>query len=287
MQAKGQCDGTRRQSVAQIPRPAQVDKINRDRVEHRTGGGCAIGVCYGVPGARVRSGPRGARMGGLEMSVKHFGAAVAVAGLLTGFPISPVELARGIYGIKETSDYGGADPFAAASSVAVANSKEIEKVSGAAVPNTRSSLPANERVNESYANILSIVTSDNYSIPPVIDPLLLQTTFNKGNSNAVRTLPHESARQPDPTPPPRPSRAVTSRSHPTLPLAGCVRCVRGAARASAGRANLLIALLSKNFSHKSGSVLRRHPVASVGRQRDVPLLTASAVLDAFHAARTE
>ncbi len=286
MQAKGQCDGTRRQSVAQIARPAQVDKINRDRVGQSPRRGLCDRRVLWCSGSTGSVGTTRRAKGGLEMSVKHFGAAVAVAGLLTGFPISPVELARGIYGIKETSDYGGADPFAAASSVAVANSKEIEKVSGAAGPNTRSSQPANEPANENYANILPTVTSDNYSIPPVIDPLLLQTTFGKGNSNAVRTLANESARQPDPTPT-RPSRAVRSGSHATLPMAGCVRCVRAVARAPAARANVLIALLSKNFSHKSASVLRRHPAASVGRQRDVPLLTASAVLDAFHAARTE
>ena len=59
--------------------------------------------------------------------------------------------------------------------------------------------------------------------------------------------------------------------------AGCARCVREAARASASRANLFSALLSKNFFRKSPSVLPRHPIATVGRQRGASVLTASTI----------
>ena len=128
------------------------------------------------------------------MSFKHFGAAVAVAGLLTGFPIAPVELAQGIYGIKETSDNGGPDPFGAVGSVSVANSKEVTKVNGADAPNTRSPV-ANDLVSGNPVNILPTATTNNFSIPPVIDPLLLQTTFDKGNFNNVRTKAKASARR--------------------------------------------------------------------------------------------
>ena len=177
------------------------------------------------------------------MSFKYFGAAVAIACLLTGFPL---ELAHGVYGLKEISDNGGSDPFGTVSPVLAPDPNEVAKVDGPDAPNTRSSPPAIVPVSGNYANILPVATSNNFSIPPVIDPLLLQTTFDKGNSNNLRPLANASEGQPYPTPT-RSSRARTLRLHATLAPAGCARCVREAARASGSRANLFSALLSKNF----------------------------------------
>lgn len=243
--------------------------------------GPAVGVRYAV---RERGVGRGARRanGDLEMSFKHFGAAVAVASLLAGFPIAPVELAQGTYGIKGISDFSDSGPFGAVSPVLAADSSQVAKADGADAPNTRSSPPANVPESGNQANVLPAATSSNYSIPPVIDPLLLQTTFDKGNSNNAPTQAKAPARPPDP--PVRSARAPTLHSRATLPPAGCSRCVREAARPSVGRVNVLSVLLAKNFFHKSASVRPRHPVATVGRQSGVPVLTASTVLDAVHQA---
>ena len=73
------------------------------------------------------------------MSFKYFGAAVAVACLLTGFPL---ELAHGVYGIREISDNGGSDPFGTVSPILVPDPNEVAKVDGPDAPNTRSSPPA-------------------------------------------------------------------------------------------------------------------------------------------------
>ena len=243
--------------------------------------GPAIGVCWSCERGFGRDARR--ESGDFEMSFKYFGAAVAVACLLTGFPL---ELAHGVYGLKEISDNGGSDPFGTVSPVLAPDPNEVAKVDGPDAPNTRSSPPAIVPVSGNYANILPVATSNNFSIPPVIDPLLLQTTFDKGNSNNLRPLANASARQPYPTPT-RSSRARTLRLHATLAPAGCARCVREAARASGSRANLFSALLSKNFFRKSPSVLPRHPVATVGRQRGASLLTASTVMDSIQAARAE
>ena len=186
--------------------------------------GPAVGVRYAVRERGVGWGARRAN-GDLEMSFKHFGAAVAVASLLAGFPIAPVELAQGTYGIKGISDFSDSGPFGAVSPVLAADSSQVAKADGADASNTRSSPPANVPESGNQANILPAATSSNYSIPPVIDPLLLQTTFDKGNSNNAPTQTKAPARPPDPPSVRRGRRRCIHGQH----------CLRQAARGASGR----------------------------------------------------
>jgi hypothetical protein len=218
---------------------------------------------------------RAARSGNLEMSRKHFGAAVAIAGLLTASPIALGEVEEGSHLRAEISGYGGLDLDAPIGALVV-DSNKVADDNGADARNTRSSPPENDPVSEYYAIIPPTTRSSAISDSPEVDPF--QTTIDKGNSNNIGTFANKSA-HPSVSTPTGSSRALTSVSHATstLPPAGCARCARQVARASAGGAKSFAALFSRNFFRKGGSALPRHLVTGIVRQRDPPLLTASMI----------
>ncbi len=211
------------------------------------------------------------------MSWNHFGAAVAVAGLLTGLPIAPGEVGEGGYGRTELSGYGSG-LFRAVNGVLVVDSIGVADVSGGHARNTRSYLPENDPVSAYEANIPPTTRSNIISSPNAVDRLFLQSIYDKGNSNNSGTFANASGR-PSVSTQTLSSRAPTSRPRPTSTLRaeGCARCGGEVARASASRPKLLVALFSRTFFPKGGSVRPRHQVAGIGRQRDAPLLTASTI----------
>jgi len=225
-----------------------------------------------------------ARMGDFTMSGKHF---VAVAGLLTGLVIAPGDVEEVSYGRTEISGYGGSDLFGAVNGVLVVDSSEAVDVNGAGARSARSSPPEYNPVSGRYANIRPTTGSNILSDPPVVDPLFLRPTSDKGDSNTSGTVANASAHPSISTPTMRPSvstpavslRALKPRSRApsTLRPEGCAQCGGEVAHASAGRAKSLLALLSRIFSGNGGSVRPRHPVTGIGRERDGALLTASTI----------
>src|SRR5271165_5102566 len=231
------------------------------------------------------------------MSREHFGAAVVVAGLLTASPIALGEVEEGSHTRTEISGYGGWDLFRAPIGALVVDSNEVANDDGADAQSTRLSPPENDSVSGNYANIPPTTRSSIISSSPTADPLYLQSTSDKGNSNNIGTFASAPA-HPSVATPTGSSGALTSvspRSPPsltwprygrsrgsypklTLPPTGCARCVGQVARASAGRAKSFAALFSRNFFRKGGSVLPRHLVSGIVRQGNPPLLAASTIL---------
>jgi len=205
------------------------------------------------------------------VSRKHFGAAVAVAGLLMASPIALGEVEEGSHARTEISGYGGWDHFRAPIGPLVVDSNEVADDNGADARNTRSSPLENDPV---YAIIPPTTRSSIISDSPAVDPF--QTTFDKGNSNNIGTFANKSA-HPSVSTRTGSSRALRSVSHAksTLPPAGCARCVGQVARASAGRAKSFASLFSWNFFRKGG-FRPRHSMTAIVRQRTPPLLTALA-----------
>ena len=231
------------------------------------------------------------------MSGKHFGAAVAVAALLTGLPIAPTgfPIAPGdIEGASRwrtaISETLGWDPFGASKGVLVVDLNEALDVNGADVPrNIRSFPPKYDPVSGSYANIPLTAGSNVLSDPSAVDPLFLQSLLDEVNSNIdtgkssdSRPVANASARPSASTAAMRPaisSRAPTRRSRvaTTLRPQGCARCGGQVVQASAGRSKLFAALFSRTFSGKGGSVRPRHPAVGIGREREGALLAASTI----------
>ena len=209
------------------------------------------------------------------MSRKHFGAAVAVAGLLTASPIALGEVEEGSHARTEISGGGGWDHFRAPIGPLVVDSNEVADDNGADARNTRSSPSENDLVSGYYAIIPATTRSSIISDSPAVDPS--QTTFDTGNSNKVGAFANKSA-HPSVSTTTGSSRALRSVSQATstLPPAGCARCTGQVAQASAGKAKSFAALFSRNFFRKGGSVL--HLMTRIARQRDPPLLTASTIL---------
>jgi hypothetical protein len=204
------------------------------------------------------------------MSRKHFGAAVAVAGLLMASPIALGEVEEGSHARTEISD-GGWDHFRAPIGALVVDSNEVADDNGADAQNTRSPPLENDPV---YAIIPPTTRSSIISDSPAVDPI--QTTFDTGNSNNIGTFGNKSAHRSVSTTTGS-SRTLTSVSHATstLPPAGCARCTGQVARASAGRAKAFASLFSWNFFRKGG-FRPRHSMTAIVRQRTPPLLTALA-----------
>ena len=205
------------------------------------------------------------------MSRKHFGAAVAVAGLLTASPIALGEVEEGSHARTEISGYGGWDHFRAPIGALVVDSNEVADDNGADAQNTRSPPLENDPV---YAIIPPTTRNSIISDSPSVDPI--QTTFDTGNSNNIGTFANKSAHRSVSTTTGS-SRALRSVSHvtSTLPPAGCARCAGQVARASAGRAKSFASLFSWIFSRKGG-FRPRHSMTAIVRQRTPPLLTALA-----------
>jgi len=213
------------------------------------------------------------------MSRKHFGAAVAVAGLLMASPIALAEVEEGNHARTEISGYGGWDHFRAPIGALVVDSNEVADDNGADARNTRSSPPENDPV---YAIIPPTTRSTMISDDsPAVDPF--QTTFDRRNSNNIGAFANKSA-HPSVSTTTGSSRALRSVSHAlrsvshatsTLLPTGCARCVGQVARASAGRAKSFASLFSWNFFGKGG-FRPRHSMAGIVRQRTPPLLTALA-----------
>jgi hypothetical protein len=214
--------------------------------------------------------------GDFEMSRKHFGAAVAVAGLLTASPIALGEVEEGSHARTEISGYGGWDHFRAPIGALVVDSNEVADDNGADARNTRSSPSEDDLVSGYYAIIPATTRSSIISDSPAVDSS--PTTFNTGNSSNVGAFANKPA-HPSVSTTTGSSRMLTLVSHATstLPAAGCARCSGQVARASAGRAKSFAALFSRNFFRKGGSVLPRHLMMGIVRQRDPPLLTASTI----------
>jgi hypothetical protein len=211
------------------------------------------------------------------MSHKHFGAAIAIAGLLMACPIALGEVEEGSHVRTEFSGYGGWGRFAAPIRVLDADSSEVADGNAGDSRDTHSPPFENEPVNEFNIYIPPTTRSSVISNSPAGDPLYLQSTF-EGNSDNIGTLPGTAARRSISTPPGS-SRALTLVSHAksTLPPAGCVRCVGQIARASAGGTKSLAALFSRNFFRKGGPVQPRRLVSGNVRLRNPPLLTASTI----------
>jgi hypothetical protein len=202
------------------------------------------------------------------MSRKHFGAAVAVAGLLMASPIALGEVEEGSHARTEISD-GGWDHFRAPIGALVVDSNEVADDNGADAQNTRSPPLENDPV---YAIIPPTTRSSIISDSPAVDPI--QTTFDTGNSNNIGTFANKSAHRSVSTTTGS-SRALRSVSHATstLPPTGCARCAGKVARASAGRAKSFASLFSWNFFRKGG-FRTRHSMTGIARQRTPALLTA-------------
>jgi len=204
------------------------------------------------------------------MSRKHFGAAVAVAGLLMASPIALGEVEEGCHARTEISGYGGWDHFRAPIGALVVDSNEVADDNGADARNTRSSPIENDPV---YAIIPPTTRSTMISDDsPAVDPF--QTTFDRRNSNNIGAFSNKSA-HPSVSTTTRSSRALRSVSHATSTLPpACARCTGRVARASAGRAKSFASLLWNFFS--KGGFRPRHSMTGIARQRTPPLLTALA-----------
>jgi len=207
------------------------------------------------------------------MTRKHIGAAVAVAGLLTGSQIALAEVEDGSRERTEIFVYGGWELVGAPIGLLVVDSSKVADDNGTDGWNTRM-LPAE---TEYYANIPTATRSHTIDDSPSVDYLYFKSTFDKGNSNTVRTFAHESAR-PSISTLTGSSRALKPRrqARSMSPPAGCARCVGEVAQATAGRAKSFAALFS-SFFRKGVSVPPRHPVTGIARQMDAPLLVGSAL----------
>jgi hypothetical protein len=205
---------------------------------------------------------------GTLMLHKHYGAAVAIAGLLTGSPIALGEVEEGSHVRTEVSNYGGWN-LDAPKGILIVDCNKVAGDIGADARNTRSSPPENDPVSEYHAIIPPTTRS---SVISDLDPF--QTTVDDGNFNNIGTFANKSAR-PSVSTPTGSSRALTSVSHATTtsPPTGCARCVGQVARASAGRAKSFASLFSWNFFRKGG-IQTRHSMTGIVRQRNPPLLTA-------------
>jgi hypothetical protein len=209
------------------------------------------------------------------MSRKHFGAAVAVAGLLTASPIALGETEEGSHARTEMSGCGGWDHFRAPIGALVVDSNEVADDNGADARNTRSLPSEDDLVSGYYAIIPATTRSSIISDSPAVDPF--QTTFDRGNSNSIGAFANKPA-HPSVSTTTGSSRMLTLVSHATstlLPIA-CARCAGQVARVSAGRAKSFASLFSWNFFHKGG-FRTRHSMTGFGRQRTPPLLTALAI----------
>ncbi|MBV8440934.1 MAG: hypothetical protein JO312_10320 [Hyphomicrobiales bacterium] len=209
------------------------------------------------------------------MSRKHFGAAVAFAGLLTGSQIALAEVEDGSQERTEIFVYGGWELVGAPLAILVVDSNKGADDNGADARNIPS---RNDQTGEYYANIPATTRSNTIDGPPDSGFLYLNSTFDKNNSSKVGTSASESARPSISTltgssRPPTPRRQARSM----LPPAGCARCVGEVQRPAAGRAKSFAALFSINFFRKGASVVQLHPVTGNARQRDAPLLVGSAL----------
>jgi hypothetical protein len=182
------------------------------------------------------------------MSRKHFGAALAVGGLLAGCQIAFAGVEEGSQTKTEIFRYDGWELSGAPILIWVVDSNKVADDNRAAAPNTLSSPSENDPLSEYHLNIPQAIRSNTIDNSLAVDPLYFQSNIGKGNSNNVVTFTSESA---------HPSRTLTPRRHATSmsPPGGCARCVGEVARATAGRAKLFAALFSSNFFRKGGSVV--------------------------------
>jgi hypothetical protein len=181
------------------------------------------------------------------MSRKHIGAALAVAGLLSGSQIAVAEVEAGSRGKTEIIAYDGWELSGAPILIWVVNSNNGANDNRADTPNTLSFPSENDPLSEYHPNIPQATRSHTIDNSPDALPLYFQSNLDKGNSNTIRALRSESA---------HPSRTLTPRrAVSTAPPGGCARCVGEVARATAGRANLFAALFSRDFFRKGGSVV--------------------------------
>ncbi len=189
-----------------------------------------------------------ARIGDFEMSRKHIGAALAVAGLLSGSQIALAEVEAGSRGKTEIIAYDGWELSGAPILIWVVNSNNGANDNRADAPNTLSFPSENDPLSEYHLNIPQVTRSHTIDSSPDARSLYFQSNLDKGNSNTIGALRSESA---------HPSRALTPRRRAgsMAPPGGCARCVGEVARATAGRANLFAALFSGDFFRKGGSVV--------------------------------
>jgi hypothetical protein len=222
----------------------------------------AISVSSG--GLRARLEPR--RIGDFEMSRRHFSAAVAFAGLLTGSQIALAEVEEGSRERTEIFVYGGWELVGAP--IFVVDLNKVAADNGADARNTRWLPSQNDPVNEYYANIPAATRSNNIDDSPELHYLYLNSTLDKDNSNKAGTSASKSAR-PSISTLTGSSRALTARrqAKSMSPPTGCARCVGEVARAVAGGAKSFAALFSGDFFRIAASVLPRHPVTGNARQR--------------------
>jgi hypothetical protein len=198
---------------------------------------------------------------------KHFGAAVAVAGLLTGSRIALADVEEGSPKRTEIIAYDGWELSGAPIWIWIVDANKVVDDNLAAAPNTISFPSENGPLSEYDVNIPQATRSPMIDNLPAVDPLYFHSNFGKGNSNNIRAFASESA---------HPSGTPTSRRRATSisPPGGCARCVGEIAPAAAGRAKLFAALFSSNFFRKGGSVVQRHQVTGTARERDAPLLVS-------------
>jgi hypothetical protein len=201
------------------------------------------------------------------MSRKHIGAALAVAGLLTGSRIALANVEEGSPKRTEIIAYDGWELSGAPIWIWVVDANKVADDNLAAAPNTLLFPSENGPLGEYDVNIPQATRSHTIDSLPAVDPLYFHSNFDKGNSSNIGALTSESA---------HPLRTLTPRRHATSmsPPGGCARCVGEVAPATAGRAKLFAALFSSNFFRKGGSVVQRHQVTGTAREWDAPLLVS-------------
>jgi hypothetical protein len=254
------------QSLDQIASPRQtVTEITGDRVDIGLAASCDQRLLRRSSSA-ARAGTSAAPIGDFEMSRKHIGAALAVAGLLTGSRIALADVEEGSPKRTEIIAYDGWELSGAPIWNWVVDADKVAD-DNLAAPNTISFPSENGPLSEYDVNIPQATRSHTIDNLPAVDPLYFHSNFDKGNSSNIRAFMSESA---------HPLRTLTPRRHPTSmsPPGGCARCVGEVAPATADRAKLFAALFSSTFFPKGGSVVQRHQVTGTVRERDAPLLVS-------------
>jgi hypothetical protein len=172
-----------------------------------------------------------------EMSGKHFGPAVVIAGLLTASPVAMGEVEQGSPARTEISGYGGWGHFAAPIQALIVDSGEVADVNPADSLDTRSLPFENNPMSEFGINIPPTTRSSVISNSPAGDPLSLLSTFDKGDSGDIEPAPSAAAHR-SISAPRALSRSLTLVSQAKVDLASCwLRAVRWAGCESIRRRN--------------------------------------------------